>query len=282
MAKRKRPAVRIDVTELTNNFKTAKDKRMQIDIEADLHCCAPRLIAEELYKAGALEGTGIMPWQFSDEYVPVPPARPRSNKPRPTFDEQKALALFAAGVTYAKMGKLLGVTDNTIKQWTRRRGLSRKPAMPAQKEKEEDVKEDNDAKFEKIVESVDEGARNKPQITCSRTEPCDPCVAPARETCDGCKFNGFVPVKKRPPANIRMEPREAADEWQGYTVPEPVREPETFTLGALKAYLTEFLPARLNSAVLCIDGAPVTEFYGFSVTQPNGVPTVDLLTRRGA
>ena len=60
---------------------------------------------------------------------------------------------------------------------------------------------------------------------------------------------------------------------------EPI-EPQHATLGDLKSYLAKFLTPVLDGAQLCIDGQQVREIYGFSVTQPNGLATVDILTRR--
>ena len=63
--------------------------------------------------------------------------------------------------------------------------------------------------------------------------------------------------------------------------PEPVAEPaEPMTLGQFRAALTTYLPAALNEALLYLDGAPLMDLYGFSVTTPDGVQVVDLFTRR--
>lgn len=128
--------------------------------------------------------------------------------------------------------------------------------------------------------------------TTGRPEPCDPCVEPKRETYEGCGNEGSTAIAPR----ITMEPRKEiaasptccqpgrmVDVWSDPEAPgAEAKEPRPLSLGELRRYLTEFLPAVLNGARLYIDGTPVTEFYGFSVTSPDGVPTVDLLTRRGA
>lgn len=274
---KKKPAVRIDVTELTHNFRAAKDKRLQIDIEADLHCCSPRVIAEELYKAGALIDTGIMPWQFSDEYVPIPPAKPHTNGPKQTFDEQRAQTLFDEGVSYARMAKLLGVNDSAIKKWAARRGLKREKRTRGWKPKEDDMTQDSDEKFEKIIESVDAGKRAEPQLTCSRTEPCDPCVEPDREDCDGCGHAPSAALPK-PAANIRMEPKECADDWQGYTVPEPLRERDVMTVGDFVQALGRYLTEAMADAPLSINGAPLRHALEFNIRVRNEQVFVDLTT----
>lgn len=64
--------------------------------------------------------------------------------------------------------------------------------------------------------------------------------------------------------------------------PEPAAEPEApMTLGQFRAALSTYLTAALNEAQLYLDGAPLMDLYGFSVTTPDGVQVVDLLTRRG-
>lgn len=293
MAKKK-PLIKIDGAELMHNFRAAKDKRMQIDIEADLHCCAPRIIAETLDQLGALEGTGIKPQQFSDTFVPIPPARPHTNGPKQTFDESRAQTLFDDGVSYAKMAKALGVTDAAVKKWAARRGLKRKERTRGWKPKEDDMTQDNDAKFEEIIVSVDAGrrcvpceptqpecgacARDNPQITSSRSEPCDPCVFPARETCDGCEHAASVALPK-PPANIRMEPRGNADAWEGYTVPEPVRERSAMTVGDFVRAFSRYLTESVADAPLCINGTPLRHDLEFTISVRNEQVFVDLLTR---
>lgn len=274
--------INIDSTELLVNFKTAKNKREQINILADLHCCSPRTIAELLNTLGALEGTDIKPLEFTNQYEPVAPApaRPRIGGRKISFDEDVARRLFAEGVSTRDMAKALGVSQTAIQDWAKRRGLKREPPKGGPKAKKEKAME-QEKKFEKIVESVGAGKR------------CEPCE-PTQPECGTCE--------PRPAANIKMVPRDevpavsptccqpgkAVDVWKDYRVPMPGErdekpEPEEdkpFTLGELRAFLTGFLPAVLNEAVLYIDGSPVTGFYGFSVTQPNGVATVDLLTRR--
>ena len=87
MRKKTTPEVKIDLDELVANFRTARNKREQIGIEADLHCVAPRAIAEMLDNAGELSGTGLKPRQFSDVYTPVSPAKPRKRGPKPKKKE---------------------------------------------------------------------------------------------------------------------------------------------------------------------------------------------------
>ena len=253
---KKKPAVRIDVTELTRNFRAAKDKRLQIDIEADLHCCSPRLIAEELYKAGALVDTGIMPWQFSDEYVPIPPAKPHTNGPKQTFDEQRAQALFDEGVSYANMAKLLGVNDSAIKKWAARRGLKREKRTRGWKAKEDDMTQDSDEKFEEIIESVDAGKRG---------ERCDPCE-PTQPECGDCAKDAES-----------AEP----DAWQGYTVPQPLRERDVMTVGDFVQAFASYLTEAIADAPLSINGAPLRHALEFNIRVRNEQVFVDLTTVGG-
>lgn len=227
--------INIDSSELLVDFKTAKNKREQINILADLHCCAPRTIAELLKQLGALEGTDIKPSQFSNVYHPVPPSQPRNKGGRPAtvFDYAKAREMVGQGVSPTEIALAVNVSRRIVENWMKKNGLwPRKEDKNVKKETEEQAPVAKDTN----VPDKD-GGKTAPRITMEpRPEP------PQRET------------------------------------PE---EPRPLSLGELRRYLTEFLPAVLNEAQLYIDGAPVTEFYGFSVTSPNGVPTVDILTRRG-
>lgn len=141
--------INIDSTELLVDFKTAKNKREQINILADLHCCSPRTIAELLKQLGALEGTNIKPLEFTDHYEPVAPApaRPRIGGRKISFDEDVARRLFAEGVSTRDMAKALGVSPTAIQDWAKRRGLKREPPKggpkPKPKKEEKTMIEDN-------------------------------------------------------------------------------------------------------------------------------------------
>lgn len=82
----------------------------------------------------------------------------------------------------------------------------------------------------------------------------------------------------------------AAEAPAGYMAPVPEEQPaaakededRTLTLGEFRRALSAYLPVVLNEAELYIDGEPILDLYGFSVTTPDGVQVVDLLTRRGA
>ena len=206
---------------------------------------------------------------------PEPEQKTRRGGSKPKLDFDAARRLYDEGLTDGKIAKQLGVAPQTVNNWRRREGLPAHGINPyLEKQK---AKEGQQARDEAILASVDAGKR-------SELEPCDPCE-PTSPECDACEEKREaaplcpedawasetlhdiygLPV----PSHIRMEPREEA---------EPETEP--FTLGQLRRYLMQFLPAALNDAALCIDGEAVHEFYGFSVTQPDGVATVDLLTRR--
>lgn len=233
--------INIDSTELLVDFKTAKNKREQINILADLHCCSPRTIAELLKQLGALEGTDIKPLEFTNHYEPVAPApaRPRIGGRKISFDEDVARRLFAEGVSTRDMAKALGVSQTAIQDWAKRRGLKREPPKggPKPKPKKEKAME-QEKKFEEIVESVDAGKRD---------EPCAPRAA----------------------ANITMEPR-----------PEPQREADgTMTVARFVSALVHYLSEATAEAELRVNGAPVDEL-GFDIRVKNEQVFVDLLTRR--
>lgn len=152
------------------------------------------------------------------------------------LDKARVREMYDEGKNDYEIAKALGCSTNAIFNWRKKNGLPANAAAPRKGKARE--------------------------LTTGLSEPCEPCVTPKRESCDGCGNRDSVTV--RPQLRIAMEPREE----------------KPFTLGALKSYLTSFLPAALNGAALYIDGKPVTEIYGFSITQPDGVATVDILTRR--
>lgn len=242
--------INIDSSELLVEFKTAKNKREQINILGDLHCCSPRTIAELLNTLGALEGTDIKPSQFSNVYHPVPPTKPRNKGGRPAtvFDYAKAREMFAQGASPTEIALAVDVSRRVIENWMKKNGL-----WPRKEDKS--VKKETEGR----APAAKDAGKAAPRIT---MEP-----------------------RPEPPADRAEDaPPRIDDSLKDYRVEKPKREPERprpLSLGELRRYLTEFLPAVLNEAQLYIDGAPVTEFYGFSVTSPNGVPTVDILTRRG-
>lgn len=121
MAAEKKKTPELDVGEICAAFRQAKDKREQINILGDLNLCAPRTIAGVLYRAGALEGTGLTVNSFSARYNPVAGARP---EPKP-FDAVLARKLFDEGKEDVAIADRLGVPIYRVQIWRRENNLRR-------------------------------------------------------------------------------------------------------------------------------------------------------------
>ena len=196
--------VEIDSTELLHNFRSARNKREQIEIEADLHCCAPRVIAERLDELGALKSMDIKPSEFSARYRPVSGGRAPGAGRKLTFDEALARKLFADGVSEGNMAAKLGVSKTAVSKWIRRRGLTQTPLTSGPKK----TKGAKTVKKERPVEE----------------EICD------KETSAERTRRILESTEAHAATHIRMEPRE----------PQAAREPRTMTVGELREALEEF------------------------------------------
>ncbi len=128
--------VRMDDGELTGLFRTARDKRSQIRVLADLNLCSPFEIAQRLERLGALKGTKLQPAQFSAKYSPIlgadnPASRIDVGIKEPDapavypFDEERAWELWRAGVSDDGMAYALETTVYQIEIWRWRHGLKR-------------------------------------------------------------------------------------------------------------------------------------------------------------
>lgn len=295
MAKRK-TAVEIDATELKNNFRSALHKREQIEIEADLHCCSPRAIAEVLDQIGELKDTGITPRQFSDRYDPVPPAA-SAGRPRKSIDEAKAMKFFEKGDGVEAIARACGVSRTYIEAWIKRNGLARSKPKPGPKPKYkssfkleggESVEKPDEERHEEILESMNAGKKSAaPQITCSRTEPCDPCTFPARESCAGCSKEGSTVVIPAA-APTRCQPGKAVGVWDGYIVPEPsrismeLRENVPMSVKQFRVAMCKLLSDALDDAALSINGETVRDIFGVEIVVRAGRVMVDLRTKQEA
>ena len=289
--------------EIIDQWDAAVNKRIALDRLA-VTCRTTR----EGMKAKLLE-LGVTEEELDAVPEKKAPARHYAKRKTPTnakLDEARARELYDEGKNDHEIGRTLGFSDSTIWAWRKRRGLEANAshggrpkamteelcrraremydagahdpdiaeALQVDRQVIFDWRKKNDLpahprRYEKKQEG--KAMKKDSEQTTERSEPCDPCVEPKRETCDGCGNEGSTAIAPR----ITMEPRKEPPRRE---TPE---EPKPLSLGELRRYLTEFLPAVLNEAQLDIDGAPVTEFYGFTVTSPNGVPTVDILTRRG-
>ena len=302
----------IDVTELTQSFKLAKNKREQVQILADLNCRSAFEIAEILEREGAFKGLGMAARQFSNNYRPVAAARPkRRGTPRAVFDEAEALRMWDEKVPLREMAQRLGVAHNTIERWVKRNNLTRDHMHPGRvpqsvrdpidelrakelfdeglddlaiaealgctisrvvefrrrtrllrprggnKKRTEDKgmeKETQPAadveseKFEQILESVDAGEKSE-----------SPELPAASPTC--------------------CQPGRAVDVWDGYTVPEPVRERGAMTVKGFRVALVRLLSEAMDGVSLSINGEPVRDIFGVQIAVRNEQVFVDLRTR---
>lgn len=232
----------INAQDLASNFRQAKNKREQIQIEADLNCCSAFEIAEVLNQLGALDGTGINPMQFSADYVPVAPAPTRKRK-RATIDEAYARHLWDNGVTIYGMAERLGVSRAAVYDWAKRRGLQRR-----QPTRESETKEEKELTIK----------------TESKAEPgADAPDAPVPDD----EAQAFEPGPIVP-----------GDTWDGYVVPQPAREELGVTVARFLDVFHRCLTESMADAELRINGAAV-EALGFDIRVRNEQVFVDLRTK---
>lgn len=232
------------------------------------------------------------------------PARHYAKRKTPTnakLDEERARELYDEGKNDHEIGRTLGFSDSTIWAWRKRRGLEanashggRPKAMTEELCRRAREMYDAGAHDPDIAEALQvdrqvifdwrkkndlpahprryeikqEGKAMKKdsEQTTGRSEPCDPCVEPKRETCEGCENEGSTAIAPR----ITMEPR-----------PEPPREADgTMTVARFVSALVHYLSEATAEAELRVNGAPVDEL-GFDIRVKNEQVFVDLLTRRG-
>lgn len=251
MPQNKTEPVKIDLDELLANFRTARNKAEQINIEADLHCVAPRVIADLLYDAGALAGTYIRRQDYSDIYRPVPTAKPRKAGRKVSFDETEALRQYHEGVTFDEMSRSLGVGADTLSKWAKRRGLTRdvsnrKEKKAMSKFKLRETEEAAIAREEQILASVDAGKRKTP-------EP--PAVSP---TC--------------------CQPGKAVDVWADFSADRPRIPRKPLTVNEFLALVGKLLTPVLD-AEISLNGECVTDVYGYEVKVRGDRVYVDVRTR---
>ena len=238
----------MDIGAMAREVKAAKDPREQINILADLNLCAPREIAEALEAAGALEGTGLRPRQFSSDYKPVPPSKSKETpgskswkKYAKTFDEKKARKLFDKGLSDEAIADQLHVAVRRIAEWRRASGLKREKG------------------FNQISEK-----RRAEMIKKNQEERCEPCE-PTQPECGACADDAQAePASEN---RIRMEPRE------------PV---EPMSARGLETVLHRLLSQVLMDAPLAINGKPLLGVARMGVTVVNNQPYVDLTLEGGA
>lgn len=116
----------MDATELQINFRQAKDQREQIKILADLNCCSPKFMAEWLQELGALDGTGILPSEFSSKYDSVQ-HDVSWKKYDKRFSGEVCERLYREGLSDAAIADRLGVAEYRISRYRSAHGLRRPP-----------------------------------------------------------------------------------------------------------------------------------------------------------
>lgn len=159
------------------------------------------------------------------------------------FDEKKARELWQQGLPDIEIASRIGVERHTIYKWRERAGL------PVNRKKRE---------VNPMKRKAKQAAESAPDSGTT--------AAPAQRTSQ----------------NAAPAQRTAQNAAPAQQAPEPAAEPEApMTLGQFRAALSTYLTAALNEAQLYLDGAPLMDLYGFSVTTPDGVQVVDLHTRRG-
>lgn len=268
------PRFQMGDDELVVSFKQAKDKRAQIYVLSDLNCVSPYAVAERLQELGALDGTKIRPGSFSNVYTPVkaaPSAKPRpvakrkqpEKRPlgRPSdWDHELAEFLLAEGKSDAEIAEQCKCSPYTIRNWRHKNGKLRTAPHTPPKRKAGDKPMTKEIKDETPAGEWPETEQEQPAETAPAAAREDAPLEPAAEA--PARYTAPVPEEK----------------------PEAVKKDEdrTLTLGEFRRALSAYLPVVLNEAELYIDGEPILDLYGFSVTTPDGVQVVDLLTRRGA
>ena len=208
-----------------------------------------------------------------------------------TFLTDEALVeIYDDAIDKAAAIDALAVQQHTTRQAIRARlaalgyDLPRPTRGPLPKPKREAFKlREADGQAEPGPDGANAKKQAEPQVTCSRTEPCDPCRRPERESCVGCEQEGSTVLAR---SGHDDGPDAVAALLSKYTVPLPDKAPEPeaerpLTLGEFRAALTMYLSAALNNAQVYLDGEPVIDVYGISITKPDGRLTVDVLTRRG-
>ena len=249
--------------EIIDYYEAAEDKLRALDALA-VACRTDRAgMRQRLHELGLMSiepDTGVQGQK--KKAVGGTEARKRNHYRK--MDAAIARQMYEEGKNDHEIAAAFGVKHNTVAAWRKRCGLPTK-FVPSGREK---MTMDLEQKFEAILDSVDAG-KSKPVETTGRSEPCEPCMHPEWESCAGCDYDAAVRARYGSPQLAPLPIQ-----------PEPAEQMGSATLGELKAYLEKFLAPILDGAQLCIDGKQVREIYGFSVTQPNGIATVDILTRR--
>lgn len=119
----------MDDTELSISFRTAKDKRAQITVLAELNACSPHEIAQRLDAMGLLDDAGLRADQFPCQADADRPKRkyPANRRPPATepLDEIRAMEMFREGADDLAIAEALDCSSSRIKQWRHRMHLFR-------------------------------------------------------------------------------------------------------------------------------------------------------------
>lgn len=126
--------------ELVREFRTAKNRKIQIGILADRCLCAPYEVAKRLEELGQFDGTKLRADRFSRVYSPIYGA---SSRPRrgpapsaPPIDELRAMELFNEGYDDLAIAEALGISKTRVRDWRFRMRLLRPRGGARQKKKQ--------------------------------------------------------------------------------------------------------------------------------------------------
>lgn len=94
-------------SEIRAEYNTAKSKRKQIGVLADLNGCSHDEMIAKLKELGC----------------EIPPAPERKKRPYGKLDQAKAMELYKTGMSQREMAKELGVAQSTVRSWLYRERL---------------------------------------------------------------------------------------------------------------------------------------------------------------
>lgn len=106
--------------EIRVSYNTAKDRKAQVKVLAELNATTPEKIVEKLLSMGC--------------DVPALPKKQKKQKllraKEVLFDETRARSLFAEGKSDLECAEMLGISEYAFSTWRRKNGMKRYPGIP--------------------------------------------------------------------------------------------------------------------------------------------------------
>ena len=106
--------------EIRVSYNTAKDRKAQVKVLAELNATTPEKIVEKLLSMGC--------------DVPALPKKQKKQKllraKEVLFDEARARTLFAEGKSDLECAEMLGISKYAFATWRRKNGMNRYPGIP--------------------------------------------------------------------------------------------------------------------------------------------------------